>query len=118
MLAGMDLFQEKIKTKDYCITEVARVKNGFFEYSHENASYCDIKFNVDIVGRKYNVIGEMQFLIKKMFDYKKIAQSLYSIERTNELVDNLSVILSIKLDMDKENYIFMLQEITLMASPI
>ena len=40
-----------------------------------------------------------------MFDYKKIAHSLYSIERTSEFVDNLSVILPIKLDMAKQLYI-------------
>ena len=74
MLHGMDLLQKKIGEKKYCITEVVRVKNGFFEYSHERAKYCDIKFNVVIIGREYNVVGEIQFLFQRMFDYKKIAQ--------------------------------------------
>ena len=59
------------------------------EYKHEEATYTDIKFNVMVKG-------------KKMFNYKKIAHSLYSIERTKEFVDDLSEILPIKLDLEKQ----------------
>ena len=50
MLAGMDLFQKKISDRSFCIREVVRVKNGFVDYKHEEASYKDIKFNVVITG--------------------------------------------------------------------
>ena len=54
------MFQQQLKTKKFCILEVVRVKNGFFEYSHDRASYTDIKLNVMISGKKYNIIGEVQ----------------------------------------------------------
>ena len=53
----MYMFQEKINSKAFCIIEIVRVKNGFFEYKHEAATYTDIKFNVVIKGRKTAVIG-------------------------------------------------------------
>eukprot|EP01084_Bolivina_argentea_P142409 250190_1 len=105
MLFGMDHLHQKIKEKTFCILEVVRVKNGFIEYSHDNASYCDIKFNVMIKGKKYNVIGEVQFLFRKMADYKKIAHSLYSIERKQLFVDDLSEVLPVKLDLEKQLFI-------------
>ncbi len=40
-----------------------------------------------------------------MFDYKKIAHSLYNIERTKEFVDDLSELLPIKLDLNKQLFI-------------
>ena len=58
-----------------------------------------------MTGKKYNVIADAQFLFRKMFDYKKIAHSLYSIERTKVLVDDLSEILPIKLDLEKQSFI-------------
>eukprot|EP01084_Bolivina_argentea_P142410 250191_1 len=105
MLFGMDLFQETIKEQEYCILEVARVKNGFFEYKHSAASYTDIKFNVLIKGKKYNIIGEVQFLFRKMADYKRIAHALYNISRTKEFVDDLSEVLPVKLDLEKQLFI-------------
>ena len=88
MLAGMDMFKEKIKDEKFCITEIVRVKNGFADYKHEAATYTDIKFNVIIKGRKTSIIGEVQFLFKRMYEFKKIGHSLYSIERTKEFVDD------------------------------
>ena len=105
MLTGMDMFQEKVNSKSFCIVEIARTKNGFFEYKHSAASYTDIKFNVIIKGRKYSIIGEVQFLFKRMYEYKKIAHSLYSIERRREFVDDLNELLPIKLDLKKQLFI-------------
>ena len=78
---------------------------GFAEYSHETATYTDIKFNVVVEGKDYNIIAEMQFLFTEMFLYKKIAHSLYGIERTQEFVDNMTKILDIKLDLKKQLFI-------------
>ena len=99
------MFQEKIKSKNFCIIEVVRVKNGFFEYKHEAATYTDIKFNVIIKGKKYCVIGEVQFLFKRMYEFKKIGHSLYSIERRQEFIDDLFELLPIKLDLKKQLFI-------------
>ena len=84
---------------------MVRVKNGFNTFSFDNAEYTDIKFNVMVKGKDHNIIGEMQFLFKEMFEYKKIAHSLYSIERTQEFVDNMTKILDIKLDLTKQLFI-------------
>eukprot|EP01083_Nonionella_stella_P006032 17453_1 len=108
MLHGMHLFEQKLKLNDdheCSILQVVRVKNGFASYTHEKASYTDIKFNVIVRGPKFDVIGEMQFLIKNMFDFKKIAHSLYSIERTKEFVDDLSEVLPVKLNLNKQLFI-------------
>ena len=56
-------------------------------------------------GERHNIIGEIQFLFTEMSDYKKIAHSLYSIERTKEFVDNMTDILGIKLDLTKQLFI-------------
>ena len=62
MLAGMDLFQKKLSDRSFCIMEVVRVKNGFFDYKHEAASYTDIKFNVLIKGLFHNSCMELKCL--------------------------------------------------------
>eukprot|EP01083_Nonionella_stella_P314033 1129763_1 len=107
MLDGMRLFEQKIKENDHGgnIVQVVRVKNGFAEYTHDTASYTDIKFNVIVRGTEYNVIGEMQFLIAEMLNFKKIGHSLYSIERTKEFVDDLSAVLPVKLNFNKQLFI-------------
>ena len=79
--------------------------SGFAEYSHETATYTDIKFNVMVKGKDYNIIAEMQFLFTEMFLYKKIAHSLYNIERRREFIDNMTDILGIKLDLTKQLFI-------------
>eukprot|EP01083_Nonionella_stella_P255556 876990_1 len=107
MLDGMRLFEQKIKENDHGgnIVQVVRVKNGFAAYTHDTASYTDIKFNVIVRGTEYNVIGEMQFLIAEMLNFKKIGHSLYSIERTKEFVDDLSAVLPVKLNFNKQLFI-------------
>eukprot|EP01083_Nonionella_stella_P113467 334525_1 len=107
MLDGMRLFEQKIKENDHgcTIVQVVRVKNGFAAYTHDTASYTDIKFNVIVRGAEYNVIGEMQFLIAEMLNFKKIGHSLYSIERTKEFVDDLSAVLPVKLNFNKQLFI-------------
>ena len=130
MLTGMDMFQDKMASKKFCVVEIVRVKNGFFEYKHDMAKYTDIKFNVLIKGKKYSVIGmfslialfsliyslnscivticqtgEVQFLFRRMYQFKKIGHSLYSIERKLEFVDDMRDLLPIKLDLKKQLFI-------------
>ena len=108
MLNGMDMFKQQIESGEYCVKEVVRVKNGFkLEYKHEKATYTDIKFNVmvSIDGKDNDIIAEVQFLFRQMLEYKKIAHSLYSIERTSEFVDNMTKVLPIKTDKLKQLFI-------------
>ena len=107
MLKGMDLFKQRIESGKFCVKEVVRVKNGFMEYSHDAATYTDIKFNVivSINGKDHDIIAEVQFLFERMLEYKKIAHSLYSIERTGEFVDNMTKLLPIKTDKLKQLFI-------------
>ena len=108
MLKGMEYFQQLIQSGKFCVREVVRVKNGFkLEYTHEKATYTDIKFNVlvSIDGKAHDIIAEVQFLFKRMLEYKKIAHSLYSIERTSEFVDNMTKVLPIKTDQLKQLFI-------------
>lgn len=58
-----------------------------------------------VEGKDKNIIAEVQFLFTEMFDYKKIAHSLYAIERKGEFVDNMTKILDIKLDLTKQMFI-------------
>eukprot|EP01083_Nonionella_stella_P151407 483661_1 len=105
MLDGMDLFQKRIATQQFHIKQIVRIKNGFEAYSHDNASYTDIKFNVLIAGKTYSVIAEVQFLLQRMADYKKVAHSLYSVQRTKEFVDDLKNVLPIKTNLEKQLFI-------------
>ena len=108
MLKGMDLFKKRIESGEFCVKEVIRVKNGFkLEYSNDTATYTDIKFNVmvNIDGKDHDIIAEVQFLFQRMLEYKKIAHSLYSIERTSEFVDNMTKVLPIKTDKLKQLFI-------------
>ena len=83
------------------LMEVVKGKNGFkLECSQDTATYTDIKFNVmvNIDGNDHGIIAEVQFLFQRMLKYKKIAHSLYYIERTSEFVDNMTKVLPIKTD--------------------
>ena len=108
MLKGMNLFKERVESGEFCVKEVVRVKNGFkLEYTHDTATYTDIKFNVmvSIDGKDHDIIAEVQFLFQRMLEYKKIAHSLYSIERTSEFVGNMTKLLPIKTDQLKQLFI-------------
>merc|ERR1712173_431801 len=65
---------------------IARDKNGFIEYVEESAQYADIKLNVIIKGRHNSIIGEVQFLLRAMKEYKDKAHNLYSIQRKEESI--------------------------------
>jgi len=64
---------------------IARSKNGFPEYL-KVCQYADIKLNVVICGEQTSMIGEVQFLLRSMINYKKRAHALYAIQREEEFM--------------------------------
>eukprot|EP01084_Bolivina_argentea_P283043 484653_1 len=106
LLYCLKLFVNKVKYyQSGNIIGIARVKNGFFEYVKE-VQYSDIKLNVLIKGKRNNIIGEIQFLLIKMMDYKNVAHNLYGIQREQEYVElSVTNILPLLLDEDKQTFI-------------
>eukprot|EP01084_Bolivina_argentea_P194705 334116_1 len=104
MLRGLKLFAQSVqnyKQNKICITQILRVKNGWKEYSHNNPSYADIKFNVVIKGEYHSIIGEVQFLEKRMMDFKNKQHPLYSISRKKEFITSMGDILPFLTDIPK-----------------
>jgi len=103
LLRGLKLFVNKVKYyQSGNIIAIARDKNGFIEYVKE-AQYADIKLNVVIKGRHNSIIGEVQFLLRAMKDYKDKAHNLYAIQRKEEMMKgSVSKILPILLDQKKD----------------
>merc|ERR1712228_674303 len=84
------------------IIGIARDKNGFIEYLKE-AQYADIKLNVVIKGKHNSIIGEVQFLLRTMKEYKDMAHNLYSIQRKEESFKvSITPTLPIFLNQQKE----------------
>merc|ERR1712130_312579 len=103
LLCGLKLFVNKVKYyQSGNIIAIARDKNGFIEYLQE-AQYADIKLNVVIKGKHNSIIGEVQFLLRAMKEYKDMAHNLYAIQRKEEaMVSSVSATLPILLDQKKE----------------
>eukprot|EP01084_Bolivina_argentea_P218638 370985_1 len=94
MLKALDLFKNKISYfQSGNIVAICRDKNGFKEYKHSKPDYADIKLNILIRGVKYNVVGEVQFMLRGMMNFKHSVHSLYSIIRRKEFVDDFIKIL-------------------------
>eukprot|EP01083_Nonionella_stella_P087033 241976_1 len=102
MLRALKLFVNKIKYyQSDSIIRIVRAKNGFIDYV-QSTQYADIKLNVLIRGKQNNIIGEVQFLLRRMKEYKDIAHNLYSIERTQEAIERTQEILPLLLDEEKQ----------------
>ena len=103
LLRGLKLFVNKVKYyQSGNIIGIARDKNGFIEYVKE-AQYADIKLNVIIKGKHNSIIGEVQFLLRAMKEYKDMAHNLYSIQRKEEAIkSSISATLPILLNQQKE----------------
>merc|ERR1712228_782109 len=103
LLKGLDYFVNAVY--GYAagtIIGIVRSKNGFKEYV-VNAGYADIKLNVLIRGDKYNMVGEVQFLLATMTAFKQRAHNLYSIERELEFMDeSVSKILPSLIDQENQ----------------
>eukprot|EP01083_Nonionella_stella_P145582 456488_1 len=99
MLNGLNLFENKVSYfQSGNIVAICRDKNGFAIYSHDKPDYADVKFNVLIKGVKYNIIGEVQFMLRQMMNFKHSVHSLYSIIRRKEFVDDCIKLLPYKVD--------------------
>merc|ERR1712228_645616 len=103
LLRGLQLFTNKVKYyQSGNIIAIARDKNGFIEYVKE-AQYADIKLNVVIKGKHNSIIGEVQFLLRVMKEYKDKAHNLYAIQRKEEAItSSVSATLPILLNQKKE----------------
>ena len=84
-----------------CLRNITRIKNGFAEINDESwkldlssFDYCDIKFNVVVrpfTSKSNDILfAEIQFLAKFMLDAKKLGHSIYSFNRKENLIKNLS----------------------------
>merc|ERR1712228_1107224 len=103
LLRGLKLFVNKVKYyQSGNIVAIARYKNGFIEYLKE-AQYADIKLNIVIKGKHNSIIGEVQFLLRAMKEYKDKAHNLYAIQRKEEAFKtSVSVTLPILLNQQKK----------------
>eukprot|EP01083_Nonionella_stella_P254101 873623_1 len=102
LLNGLRLFTNKVSHyKAGNIIDITRVKNGFKEYLKQK-QYADIKLNVVIKGKHQCIIGEVQFLLQTMAEFKIVAHNLYSIQREEEFItQSVERIFPILLDLQK-----------------
>merc|ERR1712228_745937 len=103
LLRGLKLFVNKVKYyQSGNIIAIAQNKNGFKEYLEE-AQYADVKLNVVIKGKHNSIIGEVQFLLRAMKEYKDKAHNLYAMQRKEEAIKgSVSATLPILLNQQKE----------------
>eukprot|EP01084_Bolivina_argentea_P181780 313901_1 len=88
LLHSLQLFTNKVKYyQSGNIIGIVRTKNSFQDYVKQT-QYADIKLNVLIKGKVNNIIGEVQFLLLRMKQFKDKAHNLYSIQRQKEYVQN------------------------------
>eukprot|EP01083_Nonionella_stella_P110064 321828_1 len=106
LLFALQLFQNKVNYyQSGSIIGIVRGKNGFKEYIDET-QYSDIKLNVLIRGKHNNIVGEVQFLLRAMKDYKAKAHNLYYIQRQKEFMEtSASSILPLLLNEDKQLFV-------------
>ena len=82
LLNALKLFINKVKYyQSGNIIKIVRCKNTFKNYVDDGPQCADIKLNVIIKGDTNNIVGEVQFLLKPMLNFKKKAHNLYSIQR-------------------------------------
>eukprot|EP01083_Nonionella_stella_P301851 1037915_1 len=106
LLSAMETFTNTIKcNQSGSIIGIVRTKNGFHEYV-KSPQYADVKFNVLIEGKSNNIIGEVQFLLRTMKEFKDKAHNMYSITRQKEYHQvSVSSILPILLNHDKQLFV-------------
>ena len=109
LLAAIKLFENKVKYyQSGNIIDIVRDKNGFIDYT-KKVQYADIKLNVLIRGESHNIIGEIQFLLRRMKEFKDKAHNLYGIQRDEEFVSGaVKHVLPNLLNVDKQRNISVL----------
>lgn len=85
----------KVKTKDAgVVVDVLRIKNGFEAIKNwktwQDCGYVDIKLNILISDGRHAIIGEIQFLLKWLLDFKKRGHKLYGVKRRSPVVNEVS----------------------------
>eukprot|EP01084_Bolivina_argentea_P087015 157222_1 len=88
MLKAIKMFENKVNFyKSDAIIGIVRDKNDFTQFV-DHPQYADIKKNVLIKGKVHNIIGEVQFLLRRMKEFKAISHNLYCIQREKEFIDS------------------------------
>eukprot|EP01083_Nonionella_stella_P237258 832475_1 len=88
MLKAIKMFENKVNFyKSDAIIGIVRDKNDFTQFV-DHPQYADIKKNVLIKGKVHNIIGEVQFLLRRMKEFKAISHNLYCIQREKEFMDS------------------------------
>eukprot|EP01084_Bolivina_argentea_P146708 256804_1 len=114
LINGIKYFENEIKSQNYCLKEILRVKNGFSESftfkkgNYNNRSkpimqYVDIKYNVKIQNSLCkDLIGEVQFLLSDMAKYKKKSHKFYGITRQADYFQVFSSLSAMKNDVSNQ----------------
>ena len=107
LLDALNLFVNKVKYyQSGNIIKIVRCKNTFKKYVNDKPGYADIELNVPITGKTNNIIGELQFLLEPMLNFKRNGHNLYSIQRQESFISSsLSVILPQLLDKEKQLFV-------------
>ena len=106
MLRAVKLFAHKVHYyQSGNIIGIIRAKNGFIKYAKEGPRYADIKLNILIRGKHNNIIGEIQFLLNVMKDFKDNEHDLYGIKRKKESIQN-SVSKILPMMLNKKTKLF------------
>ena len=102
LLRAVEVFIKKVEYyQGGNIIGIVRNKNGFIKYVENGARYADIKLNVLIRGENNNIIGEVQFLLNLMNEFKNKVHDLHVIKRKQASIENsVSKILPILLNKD------------------
>eukprot|EP01084_Bolivina_argentea_P136560 240502_1 len=106
LIKALNIFVNKVRYyQSGNIIDIVRVKNGFQQYI-KRSQYADIKLNVLIKGSRRNIVGEVQFLLQRMLDFKKKAHNLYGIQRQEEYIESsVQNILPLLMDDKKELFV-------------
>eukprot|EP01083_Nonionella_stella_P106564 307687_1 len=106
MLKAIQMFENKVKFyQSDSIIGIVRDKNDFKQFV-DHPQYADIKKNVLIKGAVHNIIGEVQFLLRRMKEFKAISHNLYSIQREKEFIDNtVSAILPLLICEERQIFV-------------
>eukprot|EP01083_Nonionella_stella_P237259 832481_1 len=106
MLKAIQMFENKVKFyQSDSIIGIVRDKNDFKQFV-DHPQYADIKKNVLIKGKVHNIIGEVQFLLRRMKAFKAISHNLYYIQREKEFMDNtVSAILPLLISEERQIFV-------------
>ena len=103
LLHSLNLLVTRVR-QNQCgnIFSIIRESNGFKRYLRTKG-YASIKLSVLIQGPRSNIIGQIEFVLKEMMDFKNRIKHLEDIQKQKNFMDNsVSSILPQMLDQNKE----------------